>query len=85
MVHQQGKLLAQIAEKHEIEPQLEDPYLAMEQGDEMGHPEQQPVPMRWSGILIECVSFSSSTRNFIGLLVNFIQAALCVIRQNMHG
>ena len=29
--------------------------------------------------------FSSSTRYFIGLLVKFIQGALCVIRQYMHG
>ena len=29
--------------------------------------------------------FSSSTRNSIGLLVKFIQDALCVIGQYMHG
>ena len=29
--------------------------------------------------------FSSSTRNFIGLLVKFIQDTLCVIHQYMHG
>ena len=36
-------------------------------------------------ILIQCMFFSSSTRNFIGLLVTFIQDALCVIRQYMHS
>ena len=29
--------------------------------------------------------FSSSTRNFIGVLAKFIQDALCIIRQYMHG
>ena len=29
--------------------------------------------------------FSSSTRNFIGLLVKFIQDALCIIRDSKYG
>ena len=35
MGRQQAKLLSRIAEKLEIEPQLEDPSLAMEAGDDV--------------------------------------------------